>query len=76
MRLSFLFEECSPESYGRNCLQNCSESCYMSKICDRKTGACDGGCEEGWKPPLCNEGIFGTILCLRNYILKQIYLLV
>lgn len=37
-------------------MQDCSINCYMSKTCDRKTGVCDGGCVEGWKPPLCNEG--------------------
>lgn len=39
-------------------MQDCSINCYMSKICDRKTGVCDGGCVEGWKPPLCNEGTY------------------
>lgn len=52
MRLDF-FKECSSGSYGRNCLQNCSENCYVSNTCDKKTGVCDGGCEEGWEPPLC-----------------------
>lgn len=37
-------------------MQDCSINCYMSKTYDRKTDVCDGGCVEGWKPPLCNEG--------------------
>lgn len=51
-----IYVECPSELYGRNCFQNCSINCHMSKTCDRKTGVCDGGCVEGWQPPLCNEG--------------------
>lgn len=48
--------ECSAWKYGKNCVQNCSENCYISKTCDRKSGACHGGCVIGWKLPFCNEG--------------------
>lgn len=51
-----IYVECPSELYGRNCLQSCSINCHMSKTCDRKTGVCDGGCVNGWQPPLCNEG--------------------
>lgn len=53
--------ECPAGKYGRNCLKNCSENCYISKTCNRKNGVCQTGCVKGWKLPLCNEG---TILCL------------
>lgn len=48
--------ECPVWKYGKNCVQNCSENCYISKTCDRKSGACHGGCVIGWKLPFCNEG--------------------
>lgn len=49
--------ECPAGKYGKNCLQNCSENCYIAKTCDRKTGFCHKGCAVGWKLPFCNEGI-------------------
>lgn len=57
----FLFKVCPQELYGRNCLKNCSEGCF-SKTCDGKTGVCEGGCSRGWKLPLCNEGIYQTLI--------------
>lgn len=54
--LPFLPLECPDDQYGRNCLQSCSENCHVSKKCDKKTGACHGGCIEGWKIPQCNKG--------------------
>lgn len=48
--------ECPAGKYGNNCLQNCSENCYIAKTCDRKTGVCHKGCAVGWKLPFCNEG--------------------
>lgn len=54
--LPFLPLECPDDQYGRNCLQTCSENCHVSKTCDEKTGACHGGCIEGWKLPQCNKG--------------------
>lgn len=36
----------------------------MSKRCNRRTGECDNGCKEGWKPPLCMEG---TVLYENTY---------
>lgn len=68
--------ECPAGKYGNNCLQNCSENCYIAKTCDRKTGVCHKGCAVGWKLPFCNEGtcIFffksaSTICsCLRLFI--------
>lgn len=54
--LPFLPLECPDEQYGRNCLHTCSENCHVSKTCDKKTGACHGGCIEGWKLPQCIKG--------------------
>lgn len=51
-----VYLECHAGKYGRNCLKNCSENCYISKTCDRKNGVCQTGCVKGWKLPLCNEG--------------------
>lgn len=48
--------ECPAGKYGDNCVQNCSENCYIAKTCDRKTGVCHRGCAVGWKLPFCNEG--------------------
>lgn len=48
--------DCSAGKYGNNCLQNCSEKCYIAKTCDRKTGVCHRGCTVGWNLPFCNEG--------------------
>lgn len=73
-----IYVECPSELYGRNCLQNCSINCHMSKTCDRKTGVCDGGCVNGWQPPLCNEGtcaLFKTFTICHSdlHILFSIY---
>lgn len=59
--------ECPAGKYGNNCLQNCSENCYIAKTCDRKTGVCHRGCAVGWKLPFCNEG---TCIFLKyiNYL--------
>lgn len=61
--------ECPQASYGRDCFQNCSENCYKSKTCDRNSGVCTGGCVEGRKPPLCNEGrciLFKTLAIFHS----------
>lgn len=65
--------ECPSKSYGKNCLQTCSEKCYTSRTCDRKTGACDGGCVEGWKPPLCDAGICNTVIIIMILILSNYF---
>lgn len=54
--LTFPLLECPDGQYGRNCLQTCSKNCHVSNTCDKKTGACHGGCIEGWKLPQCNKG--------------------
>lgn len=65
--------ECPSKSYGKNCLQTCNEKCYTSRTCDRKTGACDGGCVEGWKPPLCDAGICNTVIIIMLLILSNYF---
>lgn len=54
--------ECPIGYYGRNCLQQCSENCYVTSRCDRVTGQCDRGCKPGWRTITCdkskNVGIF------------------
>lgn len=64
---------CALEFYGRNCLQNCSENCYITRTCDRKTGVCYGGCVAGWQPPWCFEGtctLFKFIFTICNSALN------
>lgn len=60
--------ECPPGLFERNCLQNCSENCYL-KTCDKKTGACKQGCVVGWKPPLCNKGTY-TLFFKKAFYLQ------
>lgn len=59
--------ECPAGKYSNNCLQNCSENCYIAKTCDRKTGVCHSGCAVEWKPPFCNEGTY-IFLKYINYL--------
>lgn len=54
--LTCILLECPDSQYGRNCLQTCSKNCHVSYTCDKMTGACHGGCIEGWKLPQCNKG--------------------
>lgn len=63
--------ECPAGKYGKNCLQNCSENCYIAKTCDRKTSVCHKGCAVGWKLPLCNEG---TCIFLSTYTIYSLLL--
>ena len=54
--------ECRAGRFGENCLQHCSKHCAISGKCDRVTGHCIGGCQNGWKNAQCNQskilGIF------------------
>ncbi|XP_061190074.1 platelet endothelial aggregation receptor 1-like [Saccostrea echinata] len=38
---------------GKKCEKSCSSHCLNSSGCDSKSGACQGGCEAGWKGLLC-----------------------
>ena len=51
---------CPSNRYGNNCQENCSINCGVPERCDRITGHCEGGCQEGWKGSRCDskEGIF------------------
>lgn len=76
--------ECSAGFFGINCVNRCSEKCNLTRVCDRLTGQCDGGCIPGWKGATCNESKnsicltilirikqnveITTVLCLNNFV--------
>ncbi|XP_041357587.1 neurogenic locus Notch protein-like [Gigantopelta aegis] len=45
--------------YGPNCIKPCSDrSCATtSSTCNAKTGACNGGCKQGWREVDCTQDI-------------------
>ena len=51
--LSFHFKECYYNYYGVNCKERCNDRCIG---CNRETGACENGCQPGWKGIYCHEG--------------------
>ncbi|GFO02546.1 receptor-type tyrosine-protein phosphatase s [Plakobranchus ocellatus] len=52
----FLNSACSSGSYGVDCDRTCSEHCKGNgDNCSINTGHCTGGCEAGYKPPLCDD---------------------
>lgn len=50
-----MLTECNPGRYGRNCMYQCSENCNVTRICNRFTGECEGGCKAGWTGTICNQ---------------------
>ncbi|XP_071117091.1 angiopoietin-1 receptor-like [Haliotis cracherodii] len=56
---------CTSEKYGPNCAIDCSSRyCKTaSTTCDGRTGACPGGCEDGWTGIDCSrpcvDGMYG-----------------
>ncbi|KAK3760889.1 hypothetical protein RRG08_042106 [Elysia crispata] len=60
--------ECRKYFYGVNCRHDCRLRAHCKEgrhdRCDRVTGACLTGCQDGWVPPLCDNfkcepGLFG-----------------
>ena len=48
--------ECDVGLYGANCEGVCSPNCIKPGICDKVTGYCDGGCQDGWTQIKCDAG--------------------
>lgn len=61
--------ECPIGYYGRNCLQQCSENCYVTSRCDRVTGQCDRGCKPGWRTITCDKSKIFVSLCDQSVCL-------
>ena len=58
----FSVTECENNTYGANCLQDCSPGCTgPSKECNSTTGECLSGCVDGYKGDKCDigKGIMG-----------------
>lgn len=53
----FIFTECNDGSYGKDCLEKCSENCWNTK-CNHVTGKCIGGCKDGWRGFNCSQSMF------------------
>lgn len=55
------FLDCPEGFWGSDCLQPCGH-CDISPSCDKDTGECLYGCQNGWQLPLCNlcvDGVYG-----------------
>ena len=54
--LNLIRTECLDGKHGQNCEEHCSQHCMISGKCDRVTGHCIGGCQDGWKNAQCDQG--------------------
>lgn len=52
-----MLTECPLESYGQDCVYNCSGNCLGEVACNRTTGKCDTGCDFGYTGDLCETGL-------------------
>ena len=50
----FLRQECSSDTYGKDCTKKCSEYCLHNKSCNHIDGACTDGCQNGYIGHICN----------------------
>ncbi|GFO07307.1 multiple epidermal growth factor-like domains 10 [Plakobranchus ocellatus] len=51
-------QTCRRGSYGARCEQTCSDHCAgEDAICDYRDGSCYLGCEQGYKPPRCQDAL-------------------
>ena len=49
---------CVHETYGQGCANPCSPHCVgPDHSCDPFDGSCDQGCEPGYQPPRCDQGM-------------------
>ncbi|XP_078329609.1 EGF-like and EMI domain-containing protein 1 [Crassostrea virginica] len=46
---------CKDETYGNNCVHNCSGNCMNDSSCNKQTGYCYMECKPGYTNALCNE---------------------
>lgn len=68
MHIQTIFPECMPGFYGNNCEKQCNQNCYVMTGCDKITGECVGGCKEGWKGMVCDQGNVLLKLCDSSFI--------
>lgn len=66
---SLTFAACSPGYFGANCAAQCSTYCKGNRTCDRFTGICDEGCNDGWNGGKCGTSI--GILFLQQCQLRN-----
>lgn len=57
--LLFSFIACKPFMYGPRCTRYCGH-CQHGVPCSMDTGACPGGCEEGWIGERCTTCMLFT----------------
>lgn len=50
---SFYKSECTPGHFGMACSERCSDHCVNSRPCDHISGACYGGCQDGYLGARC-----------------------
>lgn len=36
-------------------MNQCSDNCNLTRVCDKLTGQCEGGCIPGWRGATCND---------------------
>lgn len=46
---------CQQGYYGNRCTGICSKNCFQSRNCDRFTGDCNRGCQQGWMGSKCDQ---------------------
>lgn len=52
-----IFLACQDGKYGKNCLKTCSANC-VNPQCNKMTGECIGGCNDGWQELECTQSLF------------------
>lgn len=55
LRNLIFFTECRDGFYGKSCVHQCSENCYVTRRCDKITGKCFKGCKPGWRTDTCDQ---------------------
>lgn len=63
----FEFSECTLNTFGKSCSNQCSCEFTNTQSCDKKNGTCY--CKEGWKGADCTEDVLecaNTTICGPN----------
>lgn len=47
--------ECPPGFDDNDCRYQCSINCNVPRTCDKYTGECEGGCQQGWTGYTCDQ---------------------
>lgn len=48
--------ECINGTYGYDCVNKCSGHCLNDSPCNKQTGYCDRGCNQGYINAYCSKG--------------------